>query len=343
MIDANLNRAGEGLRVLEDVARFLLADAGLSERLRTLRHGLADQARGMQPALLSERDSENDVGARTGVSPQQDVQDVVTANARRVEESLRVLEELGRLPEAQVGLDSAGLQEARFAVYALERDLVSRIARRQRTERMPGLYVVLDRQLLGGRDVLEAGRAVIAGGASAIQLRDKVSRKAELLALAAGLRDICRDAGVLCIVNDYPDVAAAVDADGVHVGQGELPVPMIRRGLPVDRIVGYSVNTVAQAVEAEEQGADYVSVGSMFPTMTKDRAQVVGVRRLREVRRAVSCFVVAIGGVGEDNIGELIAAGADAVAVGSGVLGGNDVEAAARRLVARIKEATGGW
>jgi len=145
MIDANLNRSSEGLRVLEDVARFLLNDAELSQRLRTLRHDLAQEVKSLSLGLLSQRDSEHDVGARMGASYEpetkqslQDLSGLVTANAKRVEESLRVLEELAKLPEISSMLNSARFEQMRFALYTLERDLISRISRRDKIERMPG-------------------------------------------------------------------------------------------------------------------------------------------------------------------------------------------------------------
>jgi thiamine-phosphate pyrophosphorylase len=160
MIDVNLNRSSEGLRVLEDVARFLLNDTELSQRLRTLRHDLARDTKSLSVGLLSGRDAEHDVGRLhsrdkapiTEVAPLQSLLDLVTANAKRVEEALRVIEELAKLPEMNSLLNSAGFEQTRFALYALERDLFSKITRRDKTDRMAGLYVILDRQFLAGRD-----------------------------------------------------------------------------------------------------------------------------------------------------------------------------------------------
>ena len=352
MIDANLNRSSEGLRVLEDVARFLLNDAELSQRLRTLRHDLARETKSLSVGLLSQRDSEHDVGHPCLIPPGErelnikttslrGLLDLVTANAKRVEESLRVVEELAKLPEISSVLNSATFEQARFTLYTLERDLISRISRRDKIEGMPGLYVILDRQFLVGRGELDIARQIIEGGARVIQLRDKQSKKGELLLVAQKLRELCSQAGVLFIINDYLDLAIAVDADGLHIGQGDLPLPVVRRELPIDKIVGCSVTTLSQATKAQNEGADYIAVGSIFPTTTKKEATVVGVDILKELKRMVSTPLVAIGGINQNNVDEVVAAGADAVAVISAVLGEKDVKGAVQKLVAKMDLAKG--
>jgi len=349
MIDANLNRSSEGLRVLEDVARFLLNDAELSQRLKTLRHDLARETKSLSVGLFSHRDSEHDVGRLHSEDKELTTQgtssrsflDLVTANAKRVEESLRVIEELAKLPEMNSMLNSASFEQTRFALYTLERDLISKISRRDKMERMAGLYVILDRQFLAGKDALETARQTIEGGAKVIQFRDKQSRKRELLVVAQKLKELCSQAGVLFIINDYLDLALSIAADGLHIGQEDLPLSVVRRELPIDKIVGCSVATVSQATRAQNEGADYIAVGSMFPTTTKKEATVVGVDMLKEVKRIVSIPLVAVGGINQNNIGEVVAAGADAVAVISAVLGERDVKGAVRKLVARMDLAKG--
>jgi thiamine-phosphate pyrophosphorylase len=346
MIDANLNRSSEGLRVLEDVARFVLNDAELSRRLKTLRHDLAQETKSLSVRLMSHRDSEHDVGQaglrsrdrglNMRMTPPLGLADLVTANAKRVEESLRVMEELAKLPELSSMSNSASFERTRFVVYTLERDLISRLSRRDKIEKLAGLYVILDRQFLAGRDELDIAGQIIEGGATVIQLRDKQSKKGELLLVAQKLKDLFSRAGVLFIINDYLDLAVAVDADGLHIGQEDLPLPAVRRQLPIDKIVGCSVTTVSQATRAQNEGADYIAVGSIFPTTTKRGITVVGVHMLTELRRAVSTPLVAIGGIDQNNVSEVVAAGADAVAVISAVLGEKDVKGAVQKLVAKM-------
>ena len=348
MIDANLNRSSEGLRVLEDVARFLLNDAELSQQLRTLRHNLATQTQSLSIGLLSHRDSEHDVG-RPGPKDKELAEEatslrsllgLVTANAKRVEESLRVVEELAKLPEMNSMLNPASFEQARFALYSLERDLISRVSRRDKTDRMVGLYVILDRQFLAGRDELEVAKQIVDGGARTIQLRDKSrfdgDKKGDLLLVARNLKELCGQAGVLFIMNDYLDLALAADADGLHIGREDLPLQVVRKELPIDKIVGCSVTTPVQARKAQNEGADYIAVGSLFPTTTKKEAIVVGMDIFKEIKRTVSTPLIAVGGINQGNVGQAVAAGADAVAVISAVLGEKDVKGAVQKLVAQI-------
>lgn len=344
IIDANLNRSSEGLRFLEDVARFLLNDAALSQQLKLMRHDLADKAKPLRAKLLSQRDAEHDVGASKqsviaseAKQSQQGLPDLIAANAKRVEESLRVIAELAKLPEISSALNSVQFEQARFAFYALEQKLISKVLRQDKIERLKGLYVILDRQVLAGRDELDIASQIIHGGARAIQLRDKQGSKGELLPLAQELRSLCAETQVLFIVNDYLDIALAADADGLHIGQKDLPLPVIRKELPIDKLVGCSVTTVPQAMKAQDEGVDYIAVGSIFPTTTKKEAILVGIDRLKEVKQAVSSPVVAIGGINEDNVGQVVAAGADSVAVISAVLEHEDVREAVQRLITKME------
>jgi thiamine-phosphate pyrophosphorylase len=345
IIDANLNRSSEGLRVLEDIARFLLNDVELRQRLRTLRHDLAQETKSLSIRLLSQRDSEHDVGQSLSsaerklameITALQELMDLVKANAKRVQESLRVVEELAKLPEISPMLNSARFEQARFDLYTLERDLISRLSRRDKMERVVGLYVILDRQFLVGMNELDVAGQIIEGGARIIQLRDKQNKKRELLPVAQKLRELCSQADVLFIINDYLDIAMAVDADGIHVGQEDLPLPVIRRELPIDKVVGCSVTTLSQAKKAQAEGTDYIAVGSIFPTATKDGVTVVGVNMLKELKRTVSTPLIAIGGINQNNIGEVVSAGAYAVAVISAVLGEKDIKGAVQKLITKI-------
>ncbi|MFH1088188.1 MAG: thiamine phosphate synthase [Chloroflexota bacterium] len=335
IIDANLNRAAEGLRVLEDLARFIVSDAAISGELKLMRHELAESAGPLAVSLLSGRDAEHDVGAAPrgpGWQSYPGLLSLATANAARVEQSLRVIAELSRCRDSGVSLDPTKFEQTRFRLYSIQKKLVSRLMRRDKAARVKGVYAVLDSAALGGRSELEAARQVIRGGARVVQLRDKPRSQGALVAIAERLSRLCREAGVLFLVNDYPDVALASDADGVHLGQDDLPVEVARRVLPVDRLVGCSVSTFEEAVRAEKQGADYLAVGALYATPTKPEASVAGLETLRQVKARVSVPVVGIGGVNEDNVAQVVASGADAAAVISGIFGQKDVEVATRRL-----------
>ena len=341
LIDANLNRISEGLRLLEDVARFLLNDAALSAALKSLRHELLGENPSLQKALLSARDAAEDVAAFAEEEARRaDLPAIVTANARRVEESLRVLEEIFKLPTSPnlpelPDLAPEKFKKARFALYELERALSGKILRREK--RIAGLYVIIDLEALGGRDELEVCRQAIRGGAKAIQLRDKKRSTAEILAAAKKLKEICAQSDVPFIVDNYLDVTLASGADGLHLGQGDLPIPVARRLLPIDKVLGCSTTTLKEALQAEADGADYIAVGAIYPTPSKAGAIVVGLERLRQIREAVSLPIVAIGGIDGENAPAVVEAGADAIAVISAVLGAEDVEEAARKLAERME------
>lgn len=335
LIDANLNRASEGLRLLEDISRFISNDAPLSAALKSMRHDILGEHFPIQKELLSARNSAEDVAAFAEEEMRRaDLPAIVSANARRVTESLRVLEECSKLPD--LALNPATFKQARFALYELERTLTGKLLRREK--RIAGLYVIIDTEIIGERDEEEVCHQAIRGGARIIQLRDKIRSKSEVLAGAQKLKEVCAHYDVLFIVNDYLDIALASGADGLHLGQGDLPIAVARRLLPIDKILGCSITTLEEAVKAEADTADYVAIGAIYPTPCKADAIVVGLERLCQVRKTTLLPVVAIGGIDRDNASAVIDAGADAVAVISAVVGVADIQDAARKLAKSIEK-----
>lgn len=209
--------------------------------------------------------------------------------------------------------------------------------REDRRRLVRGLYVIVDPEHTRGRDVETVIREAAAGGARLIQLRDKRTPRDQLAATARRLRKLCHDLGVLFIVNDYVDVAAISGADGVHVGPHDTPVRDARAAMPDDTLVGASTNNPAEALKAQSEGADYVAVGRIFPTRSKRDTRPASPRTIRTVKNVVEVPVVAIGGINESNIHQVLAMGADAVAVISAVCEAPDVREAARRLAERIE------
>jgi thiamine-phosphate diphosphorylase len=200
-----------------------------------------------------------------------------------------------------------------------------------------GLYVIIDPRQTRGRDPVEVARLALAGGAQAIQWRDKVRDKGEQIPQAQAVRDLCREGRALFLVNDHVDLALALSADGAHLGQNDLPPSLVRPWLPEGFLLGVSSNTLEETRQAERDGADYVAVGAIFPTQSKAVTRLAGLERLREVKAAVNVPVVAIGGINEANIDQVIGAGADAIAVISAVCLADDVEDAARRLASHFR------
>jgi thiamine-phosphate pyrophosphorylase len=201
------------------------------------------------------------------------------------------------------------------------------------------LYVITDETIAGGLSHAGIAQHAVSGGADIIQLRDKSRSCAELTAVGREIAAVTRKAGVVFIVNDRLDVAIACGADGVHLGQDDIRVSTARQLAPPGFIIGVSVGKVEEAVEAEREGADYVALSPTFSTASKDNAGPgLGLDRLREIRRAVSLPIVAIGGISRQNARDVIAAGADGIAVISAVVSSPDMTAAARELKDLVRE-----
>ncbi|MDR2549086.1 MAG: thiamine phosphate synthase [Desulfobulbus sp.] len=200
-----------------------------------------------------------------------------------------------------------------------------------------GVYGITAEKFSAGRTNIEVAREMIAGGIRLIQYREKRPAKsfAEMLAECRTIRALTREAGVLFIINDYPDLALLVDADGVHVGQDDFPVPEIRRLIGPDKLIGLSTHEPAQAAAAVAAGADYIGVGPIFSTQTKeDVCAPVGLEYLDHVARTCPLPFVAIGGIKEHNIGQVVAQGAATVCLVTEIVGAADIAATVRRLQA---------
>ncbi|MCH8923631.1 MAG: thiamine phosphate synthase, partial [Planctomycetes bacterium] len=262
IIDAAANRAGEGLRVIEDYLRFVLDDRHLVERCKTLRH---DLTAALAPVSLGDRcasrEASRDVGAEVttaGEKSREDVAAVVGASFKRLQQSLRSLEEYTKLLDPAI---STALECLRFCTYTLERavDITRCSIERLETCR---LYVLIDSQKTP--EQFEAlAQSLIAGGADAIQLRDKNLSDGELIQRARLLRRMTRDSDTLLIVNDRPDIAALADADGVHVGQDELSVKDARTIVGPRRLIGVSTHSIEQARRAVLDSYEHIDWGAL--------------------------------------------------------------------------------
>ncbi len=337
ILDANANRAREALRVLEDYARFILDDADLAARLKRLRHDLRT-ALDQLPAgwLEANRDTPGDVGRSNKTeseSRREGVAGVVIAAGKRLGESLRSIEEYLKPIYSQA---AAMVEAIRYRAYDLEQRVQARLG----TVICPQWRVcVLLTESLCRQPWIEVLDAAIAGGADCIQLREKNLEDGKLLGHATVVVDRCRTAGVASIINDRPDVALLVGATGVHLGQTDLPVGHVRRLAGRQLIIGVSTSTLAQAEAAAKAGADYCGVGPMFHTTTKDKPHLAGPDSLRQFVQHVPLPHLAIGGINDANVGQLVAAGGAGVAVSSFVCGADDPAAAVRLLRERMGDA----
>jgi len=334
LLDANLDRAREGLRVLEDWSRFALDRDDLVQRCKDMRQRLG---RLHHSRYKQERHTAADVGAGMSHPAQAERQHpaaVLAANAARVAEALRVLEEFGRLEDGALAQESAAI---RYGLYDLELDLLRACGggqERRRLLQQCRLYLIT-------RPLPELERVVAAAleaGVRLVQYRAKEGDDRGRWAEARSLRQLCARHGALFIVNDRIDLALAVDADGVHLGQDDLPPALARRLLGPDRLIGRSTHGIEQLQQAVRDGCDYVGVGPVNATPTKPGRQPVGLDYVRQAAAEAPIPWYAIGGIEAATLAPVLEAGATRVAVVRSITDAPDPGAAARLLRTALGE-----
>ncbi len=262
-----------------------------------------------------------------------DLNHVVTAAGKRLGEALRTLEEYLKTVEA-AGEAVRRLESIRYRFYDLEKTIAATLRPPDRFASVR-LYVLITESICRV-PWLDAARQAIAGGADCLQLREKSLESGELLARARALTTLCREHGVISIINDRPDIALLADADGVHVGQSDLSAGEVRRVIGARKLVGVSTHNLAQAEQAVLDGADYIGVGPFFRSSTKPRDFVAGPDYAHQVVEKISIPAVAIAGITGQNVDQVLATGIQAIAVTAAVLDCEDIRAAARRLKALL-------
>ncbi|REJ74372.1 MAG: thiamine phosphate synthase [Planctomycetota bacterium] len=335
ILDAAANRGREGLRVVEDFVRFQLNDAHLSGLLKRIRHELAEALALLGGASFHRmRDVAGDVG--TGIQNEREYsrsteRDVVQANCKRVQESLRSLEEYGKLIDRAA---AARIEQLRYRCCTIEQAVLNTLDSRARLASCR-LYLLVTPADCRRR--LEATvKQALEGGVDVVQLRDKSTEDRKIHETAGQLREWTREAGALLIINDRADIAVVTDADGVHVGQEDLPVRDARRIMGPERLVGVSTHTIEQARQAVLEGADYIGVGPVFPSVTKQLSELAGIEFVREVAAEVSLPWFAIGGISPESVGDVVEAGAGRIAVSSAITQAEEIAEAARALRERL-------
>lgn len=339
IIDAAANRAREGLRVLEDIARFALDDRGLTERLKRVRHDLRaalDALPIRSPDLLAARDTPGDVGTTVKTDAESDragLPAIATAAAKRAQEALRTLEETAKsLPRT-----GSPFEAARYHLYDIERELLLRLAPPcpQWT-----LCVLVTGHLCTHHTPAEVIRRAAEGGADCIQIREKDLDAGPLLDHAGAMVRACRAAGVHAIINDRADIARLTDADGVHLGQTDLPVAAARRILGPARWIGVSCSTIEHARRAAADDADSCGLGPMFPSTTKAKPALSGPQLIRDYLTDPTTARLphlAISGITAHNAPQLAAAGARGLAVSSSVCSAEDPTTACRAIINALR------
>ena len=195
------------------------------------------------------------------------------------------------------------------------------------------LYLVTDSGLLGDKELAKTVEQAIQGGVTVVQVREKNLSSLEFYQVALAIKGVTEKYGVPLIVNDRADIALAVDAAGLHIGQEDLPVVVARKLLGPNKIIGVSAATLEEALLAQDQGADYLGIGAVFPTNTKDDADSVSLADLAAIKNKVKIPIVAIGGIHDNNIHAVMNTGVDGVAVVSAIIAAADPKAAARKLL----------
>ncbi|MGH7137209.1 MAG: thiamine phosphate synthase [Pirellulales bacterium] len=340
LLDASANRAREGLRVLEDFVRFVWNDRHLTSQLKQLRHDLTASLGQLSAAdLLASRDTLADVGTTLETEAERDRPDaasVVTASAKRLQESLRSLEEYGKILSPQM---SSQIEQLRYRSYTLERALAATSIGLARLAHAR-LHVLID-----GCSSLQAFselvQTLVSAGVDILQLRDKRLADRDLLARADRLRELTLGTRTLFIMNDRADLASLARADGVHVGQDELPVSACRAIVGPQALVGVSTHSLEQARQAVLDGANYIGVGPVFASLTKpfENDALRGPELLRAVRAETSLPAFAIGGIELANLDSVLATGCARIAVSGAVLSADDPGRAAHELLVRLASA----
>ncbi len=349
ILDAAANRAREGLRVLEDYCRFALDAKSLTRTLKNARHKLtqilldrrehsgqttifASDNDSTRQLLIAARDTEQDVGTNLSTASEEQrrtVFDVLTANIKRVQEAARTLEEFGKLISAEMG---ARFGNWRYELYTIEKTILTAISARERL-RDRNLYLLLTSELCL-RPVESVVKDAIAGGVGIVQVREKTFSDQKLMAHCRDMRMWTREAGALLIVNDRPDIALLCDADGAHVGQEEFSVRDTRRILGPDKLIGVSTHTIEQAHQAERDGADYLGVGPVFSSSTKnfDDDELAGLELVTQVAGEIALPWFAIGGIDTKNVEQVTKSGASRIAVSGAICKEREPRKAASKL-----------
>jgi len=368
LIDANLNRVCEGLRVLEDWFRFARPDPDLVSYSKSLRHRIRQQPAAIWPQLpslqLYARDSLCDCGPEVtrdlqaaGETKQTHIQadNLITANCKRMQEGLRSLEEISRLI-GQTYLASA-FEECRYQSYELEKRCFLSLQAESNRGSKPdwpvhfhGLYGITMADHVRGRDHVDTGRALLLAGVRILQYRNKTDDMKKQYEDCLLLADACRSEGALFIVNDRLDLALAVSADGIHLGQEDLPTAAAGRIIGNIRqragsqagsrpfLIGLSTHNYGQAEAALLEAVDYIGVGPIYPTHTKEdlKCPVAGLDYLHWATGNINLPQVAIGGITMENLTDVLDNGARCCALISSVILQDDITSAASQVHARI-------
>lgn len=323
IIDANANRAAEGIRVVEEAARFVLGDEDLTARLKSLRHEIRSIVDSIAAGAVAHRQSDSDVGRSSAISSElsrSSLLEVVKANFARAQEALRVLEEFGKLLSERA---ARRFKYLRFELYTLERNICCAEAKVWVLPAVPFFYPILDRSFVPESQVSHVAEQMVSTGISILQYRAKGLSRDEMRRDLAKLMTATRLADVALIVNDDVELAVEVEAAGAHVGKEDMDPRDARAILGPKAILGASIASPEELDALPWQVLSYAAIGPVFESLTKPELAAVGLDALRTAKARAKIPLVAIGGITVENAPMVLEAGADGVAVVSAVLSGD--------------------
>ena len=330
IIDANLNRACEALRVLEEIARFLVEDKNISEDLKNIRHTLNSLQDADYAELLLARDTEGDIGVSIkNPDKRSGIETIFKANIKRLQQALRVLAEY--CPE---NFDM--LENLRYKSYTLEKNMWDKLKEKYNKFMLEDkkLYLVTNSDKFESEDLfLDAVASALKGGVDILQLREKNMPANKIIELGKKVKLLCAEYGATFIVNDRVDIAYVLDADGVHLGQDDMNIESARKILGNNAIIGISTHAPEQAQKAVNDGADYIGMGPVFTTPTKPGRQSVGLEYVKWVSENIKIPAFAIGGIDLDNVQDVVNAGAKKIAVVRAIINSDNPEKAAQEFL----------
>ena len=332
ILDAAANRANEGLRVVEDYTRFVLDDAHLTTLLKSVRHELGECLRQLNSVELhASRDTPGDVGTSISTDAEAERADgwaVCRASLERSKQALRSLEEFSKVDHPQL---ATRFEALRYQLYTCEKALSLLNNSRSQLDAV-NLCVLVDGRS-SAEEFTQLLEALVSAGVPMIQLRDKQLADAELVARGRILRKLTQNAESLMIVNDRPDIAVAVDADGVHLGQDDMTVKDARAIVGPQKLIGVSTHHLEQARAAVLDGVNYLGAGPTFPSATKEFATFAGLDYLRQLADEITLPTFAIGGINAENVEDVLATGVTRMAVSSAVVSVDNPAQAAQELL----------
>jgi thiamine-phosphate pyrophosphorylase len=315
IIDANINRITEGLRVTEEIARFVIKDSQLTKRIKTERHKIRKLSKKIE--TLECRDTSKDLGKNKDFDTYsyKDLLELTNRNFKRVQEGCRVIEEFTKLLDNPLSSD---IKEIRFKIYDIEKTMNIKLSKRLPAKNKIdfSFYVILDKKYIkknNSSSLIAIVTDLCKNGATVIQLREKSTEAKYFLEDALIVRKTTQEFNVPLIINDRLDIALAVNADGIHLGETDIPIQYAKKLFP-GKIIGISSDTVEKARTAEKMGADYLGVGCLFPSKTVSKP-ITSLNMLSKIKFSVHIPVLGIGGITLNNISQVLSTKADGICV----------------------------